>query len=390
VRARLPWILLAVWAVLTAVVSVVRARQGEPTEALIAPALLVFAGTGALLSARRPGNPIGWLLLAVALVIGVTGVTEVLYTDAEGDPHPSLLARCLVWFDNWVFYVWMALICVLIPLLFPDGRLPSRRWRPYLWMSVATVTAAAAGTAFGSPTLDWGEAADVANPLRIPGPVGDAFELLDAASGPMFGLMFVISLAGVLVRLRRSAGVERLQLKWFAFAMSLLLAGILAAAVGEIAEPLAVVGDVGWSLFLAALILGLPLAIGVAVMRYRLYDIDLVINRALVYGVLTVTLAAAYLGTVLLVGLAVGESGFAVAVSTLAVAALFRPVRSRIQETVDRRFYRRRYDAQQTLEAFGARLRDELDLEALGADLSRVVRDTVQPAHVSLWLRRAP
>ena len=134
-------------------------------------------------------------------------------------------------------------------------------------------------------------------------------------------------------------------------------------------------------------VIGIPLATGIAILRHRLYDIDLVIRRTLVYGALTATLGATYFGLVLLVSLAVGESGLAVAVSTLAVAALFRPARARIQAAVDRRFFRRRYDAALTLEAFGARLRDELDLEALGADLRQVVRDTVQPTHVSLWLR---
>jgi hypothetical protein len=254
-------------------------------------------------------------------------------------------------------------------------------------VALVAIGLAIAGVAFGDRTLQWGTNDTVPNPFRAPGLLGDALGALSHIGGGLFTFACAGALVGLATRWRGSRGVERLQFKWFTLAMSVLIAGLIGSAVGEIAKPIAVVGDIGWSVFLLALVVGLPLAIGVAVMRYRLYDIDVVINRALVYGALTVTLGVAYLALVLLTGLTVGRSGFAVAASTLAVAALFRPARARIQAAVDQRFYRRRYDAARTLEAFGARLRDELDLEALGDDLRGVVRETVQPAHVSLWLR---
>jgi hypothetical protein len=362
--------------------------KGETVEALLAPVLIVFAGVGGLLAARRPKNSIGWLLLAVVVLVAASEAARGVYVDADGALRPGGVSRGLVWFDNWVFQVWLGLIGVMVPLIFPDGRLPSRRWRAFMRLSVATIALAALATAFGGATLEWTSEKTVANPLRIEGALGEALAALNVASVPMTGLVHLGALAAVVVRLRRSQGIQRLQMKWFAFAMALLVAGLVTATFASLAG-LDVLAVAGWGLFLVSLAFGLPLAIGVAVLRYRLYDIDVVIRRALVYGGLTATLGAAYGLLVLTLGLAVGESGLAVAGSTLIVAGLFGPLRQRIQAAVDRRFFRRRYDAEVTLASFSGRLRDEIDLEQLGDDLRDVVRETVQPAHVSLWLREA-
>jgi len=383
---RLVPLLLVLWLILVVADALLDLARGATVDALFAPVLVVFAGVGALLAARLPANPIGWLLLAVVLLTGATEVAKGIYLDREGELRTGALADGLLWFDNWAFQIWLGLIGIMVPLLFPDGRLPSRRWRLFGALSVATIAAGALGAAFGGDTLEWGSERTVTNPLRIPGAVGDVLAALNTAALPLSVLVHLGALGAVIVRLRRSQGVRRLQMKWFAFAMGLLVAGVVVATIASLAgvDALALAG---WVLFLVALGLVLPVAIGVAILRHRLYEIDLVINRALVYGALTATLGGAYLGLVLLIGLAAGESDLAVAASTLTVAALFRPARARIQALVDRRFYRRRYDMTRTLEAFGGRLRDELDLEALAADLRHVVRETVQPVHVSLWLR---
>jgi hypothetical protein len=378
---RLAWGLFGLWvalALLAAYYDTLRPGEFEGPWML---GLTVFAVVGALVASRQPRNPIGWILLATVLLSALTSVL-LGYTATADDP-----ATVGIWMDDWIGDVWIGLVAVGIPLLYPDGRLPSPRWRPAALLATGLYALGIVGRALGDRELDTEAPGTWENPYALPGAAGDALAALASASLLVYGLPAVIAVAALVVRLRRSHGVERQQLKWFAYVGVLMMLALILCAIALTTHSLYALGVIGWGSFLALVALGLPLAIGIAILRHRLYDIDVVINRTLVYGALTATLAATYLGLVLLLGLTLGTSNLAIAISTLAVAALFRPLRARIQAAVDRRFYRRRYDARRTLAAFGGRLRDEVDLDALQRELRGVVADTVQPAHVSLWLR---
>ena len=366
---RLPW---AIWLLTVAVfAAIVPSALDDGLGLFLSYVLFVLAFTtvGALVASRQPRNAIGWLLMLAGLSYVLGGVSA-----SAGDDPPALVA----WFGEWIWLVGIGPVATFGLLLFPTGHLPSPRWRPVAWLAVVALILAVGAVAFKPGRF---EDSAIENPVGIPG--------LPDGAGTAALLVLLVALAGSIASLRaryHAAGpLERMQLKWLLYAAALVAAGVVITAPLE-----ALLGETGVAItnVVVTLTLGtVPVAMGIAILRHRLYDVDLVIRRTLVYGVLTATLGATYLGLVLLIGLAVGRSGLAVAVSTLAVAALFRPALARIQGAVDRRFYRRRYDAAQTLEAFGAHLRDELDLEALAADVRAVVRDTVQPAHVSLWLR---
>jgi len=336
---------------------------------------LAYSTVGALIVSRLPGNRIGWLFL-------VAGLSAELLSAAQGYAAYALLVEpgslpggvWAAWLRSWGGVLSYPLAATFLLLLFPTGRLPSRRWQPVAWLAGASLFLAAVGGAFAP-----GDVSDFAatNPVGI-----EALSLLDSSGFAWFGFMLSIpaSVACAVVRFRKARGDERQQLKWFAASALLLIAFLLGL---DSASPLALAAALAG--------LGLPVATGIAIFKYRLYDLDLIIRRTLVYGVLSALLAGLYFGIVIALQQVfspiAGGSDLAIAGSTLAVAALFRPVRGRIQALVDRRFFRRRYDAQRTLEALSARLRDEIDLEALGLELRQVVQETMQPAHVSLWLR---
>jgi len=353
-------------------------------ESIFTLMILTYATVGAVVATRRPENAIGWIFSAFALCAALlAAAAEYAEFDPVG-PSVSLPAYAIAaWIAEWIALPTFGLI-VFVLLLFPTGRALSSRWRGGSWFAAAAFTAAALCAAFKPGRL--GETSREAdNPLAVGGVGGEALEAAAPAAEALAVAALIVGATAMVLRFRRSRGDERLQLKWLACAGGLGASGLAVSILGDTAgvslEPLF------YASFLALALL--PVAAGVAILRYRLYEIDRVINRALVYGALTATLAAGYLACVLVFQLVLSPltDDLATAASTLAVAALFRPARARIQAAVDRRFYRRRYDAARTLEAFGGRLRDELDLEALGADLRGVVRDTVQPTHVSLWLR---
>lgn len=344
-------------------------------QAVVASAFTVL---GAIVVSRQPRNPIGWLLELVGLAFATIGITHEVYLRVvlpTGDT--AGFAAYVVWLGNWAWLPAFVPAFTFLPLLFPTGRPCSPRWRPLVWVAALAATVGVIAGALRPGPLDGAQAVD--NPFGIDHPVVD---LADTIAFALLVPVALASIAGLVVRFRRSSGVERQQLKWVAAAASSLpLAFVVGGLLGNDAE---------WPLLLVALLV-VAAAMATAMLRYRLYDIDLVINRALVYTALTATLAVAYVGGVLVLQFALRpltqESELAVAGSTLAVAALFRPARARIQAFVDRSFYRSRYDATRTLAAFSAGLRDEVDLAELGRDLQAVVGSTMQPVHVSLWLR---
>jgi hypothetical protein len=344
---------------------------------------LVFATVGAVIVSRRPGNVIGWLCCAIGfgLCLSVYGSNDAATTLAA-DPDPLPAGLILYGLGDLGFTLSLGLLFTFVLLLFPTGRLLSRRWRPVAWTAGAALAALAAGTLFQPGPMGPGLPA---NPVGIKA-TGEALGRLQGAAGVVIAVLVPACFASLVVRFRRARGAERQQLKWFGFGgVVLVLGALLSLAVEPLQLPL-----LGPALFVAV-ISAVPTAIGVAVLRAGLYEIDRLLNRTLVYATLTAILGLGYAGAVLalgqLFGAGEGTPSWAVAGATLAAAALFQPLRRRIQQAVDRRFNRRKYDTAKTIEAFSTRLRDQTDLDTLSTELLAVVDQTMEPTRASLWLR---
>ncbi len=343
-------------------------------------AFATFPTVGALIASHQPKNLVGWVICGAGAFWSVNILAETYAETASERIGPLPGEAWMAWLADWTWLPPLGLALVFLPLLFPDGRLAAPRWRIVAWLAVLAIALWGAGEAFRPGRLTHFE-----NPVGLHG-AGGVLELSRNIGAPLLVACVAGSALSVILRLIRARGAERQQLKWFVFAVA-----IIAPAFALSGTPVDLLASIGWYTSLFTLSFGVPIAIGVAIFRYRLYDIDRIINRTLVYGLLTAGLAATYFG--LVVGLQAlfrpltGGSGLAITATTLVVAAAFQPARRRIQDTVDSRFNRRRYDAAQTLAAFSARLRDIVDLDTLQRELLVVVEETVEPTHVSLWLR---
>ena len=355
-------------------------------------AAIGYSTVGAVIAPRTlPHNPIGWIFCVAGLLFALTHFSAeyAIYTllAAPGSPLPG--GEAAAWLTSWLWVPINGSVMLMV-LLFPDGRLPSTGWRWFAWLSVLLMLVGALLSAISpGPIIALGP---IHNPLALIESLPNVYKIVERVVNALM-LVAVISL---FIRLRRAGELERQQIKWFVYATALAIGGaVLTFPVSE------AIGSVSlkWISFvpLVAGVIAIPISMGMAIMRYRLYDIDRIINRTLVYGSLTAMLALFYFGgvtvTQALLRTLTGQEQLpqlVVVASTLLIAALFTPLRRRIQSLIDSRFYRRKYDARKTLEAFSTKLRDETDLEALSDDLVGVVRETMQPAHVSLWLRPDP
>jgi hypothetical protein len=353
-------------------------------ELVLALALLLFGWFGALIVSRQPSHPIGWVLCAFGVIGGVGSfASEYAIDGLRSHPGALLGAAALAWFASWVFTLSLALLTALL-LLFPGGRPPSPWWRWVLWLAGIGAGFTVVGALSMWPVRGIGLLLVGGGPEPV-GVLGILYSL-----GFWAALVAVLAaIASLVVRFRRARGVERQQLKWVVYAVVLVVGCVVLLAVAPNSiDPSELAVDVAFALLITLI----PVAMGLAILRYRLYDIDRLVNRTLVYGLLTAVLGVVYASVVLALGQLSGGLGseppsWAVAGATLAVAGLFQPARRRIQQVVDRRFNRRKYDAATTVEAFSARLRNEVDLDTLSAELLSVADQTMQPTQVSLWLR---
>ena len=357
--------------------------EADPFSAIVSlVTLLTFSVVGAIIASRQPRNAIGWIFCSIGLVVSLNSLTGG-YAEYRlaGGSAPGNLAETAAWVSTWTWILLVYVPTSFLLLLFPDGRPPSPRWRPVAWCAAFGIIGFVAGYALQPGPLE--DYPQIMNPYGVESPilvVGAVAAILGAAS-------MVASAVSLIVRMRRAGSEQRQQIKWLAYGGAVAVGTVFAGGVISIWNTNVSIAVIGFGL------LGLPVFTGIAIVKHRLYDIDVIINRTLVYGSLTIMLAAVYfagvLGTQYVFRAVTGQERLpqlAVVVSTLAIAALFDPLRRRIQSFIDRRFYRSKYDAAKTLEAFSSRLRDETDLGTISDDLISVVRETMQPDHASLWL----
>jgi hypothetical protein len=372
--------------------AVLISRPGTPAD-FIPHIFLVpgYATVGAVIAARQR-NRIGWLFLVFGLLAALLSFDNTYFMrGAIVTPGSLPAARVVIWAGT-VLWPSGFLFLALLLLLFPDGRLPSPRWRPVALALAGSWSLFILNVAF-APGTTIQQGIRFTNPMGIQALGHPAWKAVAQGAAAIAVATLAAAALGPLLRFRRADPVQRQQLKWFALVIGVCVVSVLVALAVQGFLP--AVATVLWGVAIAGVVVGLPAAVGLAILRYRLYDIDRLLNRAVVYATLTAVLGLGYAGAVLVLGQLFGGVGertpsWAVAGATLAVAALFRPARRRIQQTVDRRFNRRKYSATRTIEAYSVRLRDQLDLDTLSAELVAVVDQTMEPTRVSFWLRPSP